>query len=426
MIPNRWYAVLESGDVKNKPVAIKRLGQSLVLWRDRDGNLVCMDDRCAHRGAAPSLGRVLEGEIACIYHGFRYGADGQCKRIPCAGRDAAIPPALKVPTHHVMEKYGIVFLWWGEEPETFPEPPWIDDIPADPRECKTRTEIWPFNYVRSIENQLDSHHWAFVHGSIMLVPGERMEDTQLDVDDDLIRWRGTLRRPHVPSTKQGWDFDLKVLLPNATMIQVTPRFNSITYFTPIDEFSSWVLLRINQHYARIPVLRQMLDFYCLKFMFLMTNYRQDFPVLNSLRPRTGGLASRYRLVKADQGISAYIQLRDERIREALYGSDKSGAGLPPKSDNEPIRFNWRKTADAPNDAPFRLEARRELGLPEVVNGSAVDFPRLPMLSRKERQADIGIERGWRRFAEWAKVQMMFPAILPLWMIHKVIDRIDRA
>ena len=159
---------------------------------------------------------------------------------------------------------------------------------------------------------------------------------------------------------------------------------------------------------------------------MMTNYRQDFPVLNSLRPRTGGLASRYRLVKADQGISAYIRLRDQRIREALYGSDKSGAGLPPKSDNEPIRFNWRKTADAPNDAPFRLEARRELGLPEVVNGSAVDFPRLPMLSRKERQADIGVERGWRRFVEWAKVQMMFPVILPLWMIHKVIDRIDRA
>lgn len=422
MIPNRWYAVAESRHVRTKPLAIKRLGQSLVLWRDRDDKIVCMEDRCPHRGAALSLGRVLDGEIACPYHGFRYRPDGQCARVPCSGPDAKIPAALAVQTRHVMEKYGIVFLWWGETPETWPEPPWIDDIPQNPEECRTRSEVWPFNYVRSIENQLDSHHWAFVHGSIMIVPGERMEDIEVDVDGDLIDFRGTLRRPRVEAPRYGWDFQLKVRLPNATVVNVTPRFNSITYFTPIDEFSSWVLLRINQRYARVPVLRQLFDVYCLQFMFMMTNYRQDFPVLHSLRPRTGGLGA-YRLVKADQGISAYIQLREQTIREELYGH---AANAPAKIDNEPIRFNWRTTAEAPNDAPFRIAARRELGLSGTAHDQAADFPRLPMLPARERQAHIGIERGWARVVEWLKVQLVFPMVIPLWMIHKVIDRIDRA
>jgi nitrite reductase/ring-hydroxylating ferredoxin subunit len=421
MIPNCWYAVLESRDLKRKPVAIKRLGQSFVLWRDGNGKVVCMDDRCAHRGAALSLGRILNGEIACRYHGFRYDSGGRCTRVPCAGRDAKIPIALQVPTYPVTEKYGIVFLWWGTEPKEFPEPPWIDEIPADPRKCKTRSEIWPFNYVRSIENQLDTHHWAFVHGSIMLVPGERMEDTKLEIDGDLISFAGTLYRPHVPAGKRGWDFAIKIRLPNATVINVTPRFNSITYFTPIDEFSSWVLLRINQRYARVPIMRQLFDMYCIRFMFLMTNYRQDFPVLHSLRPRLGGLGA-YRLVKADQGVAAYIRLRDQRIREALHGKSETSAAA--KGDNEPIRFNWRKTADAPNEAPFRLDGRRDLGL-QVANGAANDFPRLPLLSAKERRAWIGAELGWRRFAAWAKVQLIFPMIAPLWVIHKIIDRIDR-
>jgi phenylpropionate dioxygenase-like ring-hydroxylating dioxygenase large terminal subunit len=424
MIPNYWYAVLESRHLKTKPVAIKRLGQSFVLWRDRGGKAVCMEDRCPHRGAALSLGRILDGEIACRYHGFRYGFDGRCTRLPCAGRDAKVPPALKVPTYPVTEKYGIVFLWWGEQPNEWSEPPWIDELPRDPRQCKTRSEIWPFNYVRSIENQLDTHHWAFVHGSIMLVPGERLEDVRLSVDGDLISYDGTLRRPHVPPGKRGWDFGIRVRLPNATVIRVTPRFNSITYFTPIDEFSSFVVLRINQSYARVPLVRQLFDIYCMTFMFMMTNYRQDFPVLHSLRPRTGGMGA-YRLVKADQGIAAYIRLRETRIREALYGVNKSGDSLAHKDDNEPIRFNWRTTADAPNDAPFRLDARRELGLSPPVNGATNDFPRHPMLTPEQRRAHIGAERGWRRVAAWAKVQMIFPMILPFWCIHKAIDRIDR-
>jgi len=59
MIPNQWYAVLESKEVRpGKPLGVTRMGEKLVFWRDGAGKPSCLRDLCAHRGAALSLGKV--------------------------------------------------------------------------------------------------------------------------------------------------------------------------------------------------------------------------------------------------------------------------------------------------------------------------------------------------------------------------------
>lgn len=116
MIPNFWYAILESQRVTSgRPVGIHRLGLPLVLWRAASGCVVCMEDRCAHRGVALSLGRIVDGHIACRYHGLRYCQEGQCQLIPASGKGNRIPSGLRVKTYRVREQYGYVWLWWGEE-----------------------------------------------------------------------------------------------------------------------------------------------------------------------------------------------------------------------------------------------------------------------------------------------------------------------
>ena len=56
-----WYPIAASGGVvKRKPIGIKRLGQALVLWRADDGRVVCVPDRCSHRAAALSAGKIRE------------------------------------------------------------------------------------------------------------------------------------------------------------------------------------------------------------------------------------------------------------------------------------------------------------------------------------------------------------------------------
>ena len=54
MIRNQWYVVLESQEVKHKPIGVTRMGEKLVFWRDAQGQVHCLRDRCAHRGAALS------------------------------------------------------------------------------------------------------------------------------------------------------------------------------------------------------------------------------------------------------------------------------------------------------------------------------------------------------------------------------------
>ena len=59
MIPNQWYVVLDSSQVKDQPVGVTRMGEKLVFWRDNQGQLSCLRDRCVHRSVQLSKGRVV-------------------------------------------------------------------------------------------------------------------------------------------------------------------------------------------------------------------------------------------------------------------------------------------------------------------------------------------------------------------------------
>jgi phenylpropionate dioxygenase-like ring-hydroxylating dioxygenase large terminal subunit len=107
MIPNQWYSVAEARKLKGKPMGLERLGRKIVLWRDGSGTFRAALDRCPHRGAAPSQGKVLDGEIQCPWHGFRFGPDGACTRMPCEGSEARIPRGM------------------GPGDASFPGGPWI-------------------------------------------------------------------------------------------------------------------------------------------------------------------------------------------------------------------------------------------------------------------------------------------------------------
>jgi phenylpropionate dioxygenase-like ring-hydroxylating dioxygenase large terminal subunit len=75
LIPDRWYAVLDSKEVRTgKPLGVRRFGESLVFWRDADGRIVVMKDRCPHRSSQLSLGRIIDGRIQCPFHGFEFDA----------------------------------------------------------------------------------------------------------------------------------------------------------------------------------------------------------------------------------------------------------------------------------------------------------------------------------------------------------------
>lgn len=78
-----WFAV--GGSEGLPPGAVMPatiLGKELVVWRDRQGEAHAWPNRCAHRGMRLSMGFVDDDGLACRYHGWRYGAEGRCVRVP--------------------------------------------------------------------------------------------------------------------------------------------------------------------------------------------------------------------------------------------------------------------------------------------------------------------------------------------------------
>lgn len=218
MIADQWYPLLQSSKLGRKPVGVRRMGERLVLWRDGDGRPVCMRDRCPHRGVALSRGRVRDGALECGYHGFRYGRDGQCLRMPCEGEDARIPAGLRAHTLPVEERYGLVWLFWGHADER-PEIPWFDFIGERRRGTAEAAIEWPLNYVRTLESNFDLHHTPWLHGSIVPV-GTRLDPFEVETNGTRISARGELRRP---GKRSGMPFRVEFVAPSVTYIELTKR-----------------------------------------------------------------------------------------------------------------------------------------------------------------------------------------------------------
>src|SRR2546426_8057784 len=85
-----WYPACRGSDLRRRPLAITLLGTPVVLWRDAAGTPRALVDRCPHRNAPLSLGRLQgDGSLECGYHGWRFSGDGHCVAVP--GLDGASP-----------------------------------------------------------------------------------------------------------------------------------------------------------------------------------------------------------------------------------------------------------------------------------------------------------------------------------------------
>ncbi len=173
MFINFWYAAEQSKKVAAKPVAVKMLGQNFVLYRDESGAAHCTIAACIHRGGALANGQVLGGDIECPYHGWRYGPDGRCTRIPSLGPKAKIPPRARIDSYSVQEKYGLIFVFLGDLPEA--QRPPLMEVPEwdDPGyRFDIRDRVVHANQLRAMENGIDMTHGEFVHSDMMGMRGE--------------------------------------------------------------------------------------------------------------------------------------------------------------------------------------------------------------------------------------------------------------
>lgn len=166
---NQWHVVSRSEDVNNEnPMAVRLLGEDLVLWRDENNHIHAWKDYCGHRGARLSLGCVKQGNIECPYHGWRYNADGNCTFVPAHPNKAAPSAKRLIFRHYVKEKYGFIWVSLDEPDRPLPHfPEWVKE---NFRKEFAGPYYYKANALRSLENFIDASHFPFVHANLNGLP----------------------------------------------------------------------------------------------------------------------------------------------------------------------------------------------------------------------------------------------------------------
>jgi phenylpropionate dioxygenase-like ring-hydroxylating dioxygenase large terminal subunit len=159
-----WHPVLYAEELGERPVGVTLLDEPVVVVRLGAG-VRAFTDLCVHRGTPLSLGWIENGELVCAYHGWCYGEDGVCTRIP-AVPDGPIPARARLRRFHAEERHGLVWVCLGDEPRLpIPDYPEFDD--EEYRTIRMPTYDWACGAARRIENFVDFSHFPFVHDGVL-------------------------------------------------------------------------------------------------------------------------------------------------------------------------------------------------------------------------------------------------------------------
>ena len=160
-IRNSWYVAAWSHEVGPTPVGRTLLDEPVCLFRGPSGEVAAFEDRCPHRAAPLSLGRVEDGQLRCMYHGLKFATSGNCVEIP--GQDR-IPSRMCVRTYRVVEKNNWVWIWMGALEDA--------DLAQIPDTWSLGSSAWAFKegyyhyrapHMLICDNLLDFSHLAYVH-----------------------------------------------------------------------------------------------------------------------------------------------------------------------------------------------------------------------------------------------------------------------
>lgn len=165
-LPDVWFVACRSAQLSTKPLAFTIQNRPLVFFRGADGAPTAFTDRCPHRNVPLSMGRVVNGELECKYHGWTFDSKGTCTAVPGLVNGEVSLKSRCAETFACLEQQG--FVWVYSTPNAVPSTkpfvfPHIDERPYSSvvREYRVDASLHAI-----VENTLDVPHTAYLHGGL--------------------------------------------------------------------------------------------------------------------------------------------------------------------------------------------------------------------------------------------------------------------
>ena len=165
-------ALSEELPIDGPPIPIRLLGEDLVLFRNESGEIGLLELHCSHRGSDLSYGRIEDGGLRCLYHGWLYDIHGNCIDQP-----SELPTKqFREKVHHVaypcQEKAGLIFAYLGAG--TPPLLPAYESLECADDHRWVAKHFHECNYLQGAEGNIDTAHVAWLHGFLPGKEGEKM------------------------------------------------------------------------------------------------------------------------------------------------------------------------------------------------------------------------------------------------------------
>ncbi len=233
-------------------------GTPLVLFRGPDGAPRAFVDRCPHRGAALSLGRLVEGCLECPFHGWRFAPDGSNVRVPW--NPDARTARLGADVVAVRELGGWIWLFTAAN-EAPPAEPLVEEYFLNPNVRVSGTEVlWHAHWTRAMENMLDWPHLAFVHRRTIGRELAALAAKRLEIVRDEQPW-GVRSHARIDGEDQPGRLDYR--WPNQMNLHIRLRGRKVLLAVacvPVDRARTRMLLTIARPFLKSPLLDWAFDY----------------------------------------------------------------------------------------------------------------------------------------------------------------------
>lgn len=336
-----WQPIAGTCELDETPTKkIRLLGEDLVVYRDKSGNLGLIQEQCPHRGVSLEYGILEKDGLRCQYHGWCFNNKGQCTDQPGEPRNSTYKDTVKITAYPVQEQGGLIFAYLGPEP-----------VPLLPRydmfvwENAVRTigrAVLPCNWLQVMENSVDPVHAEWLHGHYAQQVGRQKEvglsRHHVKIDFDKFEY-GIIKRRLLEGQSEDvddWQIGHPLIFPNMLRTGGVGRCN-FQIRVPADDYNTlhfWYTCYLPD--VELPE-QKTVPIYEIPYKNengkLITSFTDGQDIMAWITQ--GPIADRTteRLGSTDKGIILYRKMLQEEMAKAERGEDPIGVIRDPQKNH---------------------------------------------------------------------------------------------